>query len=150
MLMERGDAGKYKGKSLEEIDLDMDEEIVCDEANDEANFPEPQIEVPENALDSDINENIGSKKESEIVAPIHAAEKKKPQKRELVPWTTCQKKVVLEHFEDNIKKKRPPKRHECDALIAEHPELLKNKNWLKIKVFIQNAYTKKMRLEADD
>lgn len=31
LLMERGDAGKYKGKTLEEIDLDMEEEILQDD-----------------------------------------------------------------------------------------------------------------------
>lgn len=31
MLMERGDAGKYKGQSLEEIDVDMNEDLVMDD-----------------------------------------------------------------------------------------------------------------------
>lgn len=80
---------------------------------------------------------------------IHAQsvrnETKKGQKRVLVPWTENQKKVVLNNFKTHIKASRPPKRAECDELISKHPDLLKNKNWLKIKVFIQNQYKNKKK-----
>nr|CAI5821399.1 unnamed protein product [Callosobruchus analis] len=59
-----------------------------------------------------------------------------------VKWTSEQKQVVTRYFKQHVKEKRPPKRAECEALIEQHPELLENKSWTKIKVFIQNLYTK--------
>lgn len=38
---------------------------------------------------------------------------------------------------------KPPKRHECDTLKQQHPKLLENKDWIKIKVLNQNNYSKK-------
>lgn len=64
----------------------------------------------------------------------------KLKKRTLVPWTEEQKQVVRNYFLTNIERKKPPKRLECEDLKSLYPELLKNKDWLKIKVFIQNLY----------
>lgn len=63
--------------------------------------------------------------------------------RGLIPWTAEQKKICTTFFKFHIKNKQPPKRHECEALKEKHRDLLINKDWLKIKVFIQNTYTKK-------
>lgn len=65
------------------------------------------------------------------------------KRRVLVPWTAQQKSAALKFFREHIKSKKPPKRHECERLKDEYPELLQNKDWLKIKVFVQNVYTKK-------
>ncbi|CAH2100591.1 unnamed protein product [Euphydryas editha] len=62
------------------------------------------------------------------------------KKRVLVHWTTAQKNLVIKHFKRHIRSKKAPKRRECDALKALHPELLQNKDWKKIKVFMQNYY----------
>lgn len=73
------------------------------------------------------------------------AETKRPKhvkKRVLVPWTPEQKRVVHVYFKEHIVQKRAPKKTECEALIQEHPLLLHNKNWLKIKVYVQNKYSK--------
>nr|CAI5848191.1 unnamed protein product [Callosobruchus analis] len=67
---------------------------------------------------------------------------KKP-KRILVPWSDEQKRVTTDFFKDHIKKKRSPKRNECEVLKSMFPDLLSNKDWLKIKVFVQNIYSKK-------
>lgn len=67
----------------------------------------------------------------------------KKKKRELVPWTEEQKGVVKNFFKGHIAHKKPPKRNECETLIKQHGKLLENKDWLKIKVFIQNLYTNK-------
>nr|CAI5867283.1 unnamed protein product [Callosobruchus analis] len=60
-----------------------------------------------------------------------------------VPWTAEQKRVVETFFAKHIKSKRPPKRDECRILKEQYGDLLANKDWLKIKVYVQNKYTKK-------
>lgn len=75
------------------------------------------------------------KKNQEVAIP---SERKR--KRVLIPWTKEQKKCVTTFFAEHIKSQKPPKKVECEELKALHPEVLSNKNWLKIKVFIQNIY----------
>lgn len=60
----------------------------------------------------------------------------------LVPWTKEQKDVVTKYFKFHIKNHQPPKKNECEKLKEQHVDLLKNKDWLKIKVFVQNIYSK--------
>lgn len=147
MLMERGDAGKYKGKSLEEIDVDMNEEIVLDE--DVTGNNEYMLHNPRIALDEDIcvaeNDNETKIETKRVVPKINEI-----KKRQLVPWTSQQKKVVLEFFKVHVKNRKPPKRAECDTLIQKFPDLLQNKSWTKIKVFIQNYYKNKTKFDPDD
>nr|CAI5840636.1 unnamed protein product [Callosobruchus analis] len=83
--------------------------------------------------------NTEREKRTEINrTPASTIKRKSRKKRVLVPWTEKQKNVVNASFKEHIKQRQTPKRNECEGLIAEHPELLENKNWLKIKVFVQN------------
>lgn len=137
ILMEKGEAGQFKGKSLDEINLDLDEPI--EEPEKELMKRQEEI-AEENDVIAEENDDIHNEEEN--------SNKEKPQrvmkgKRILVPWTSQEKKVVLQFFRNHIKNKRPPKRGECEDLISNNPELLKNRNWLKIKVFIQNQYKNK-------
>lgn len=51
--------------------------------------------------------------------------------------------MVKDFFKTHIKTKTPPKRAECEQLKEQYEGIFANKNWLKIKVFVQNEYTKK-------
>ncbi|CAH0552473.1 unnamed protein product [Brassicogethes aeneus] len=134
VLMEKGEAGHFKGKSLDEIDLNLEENLMDISEDDlesreksfnEANeSPKPSTSKPQNTVNLD----------SKI--------KKESKKRTLVPWTSDQKKMVTNYFKNHIKKKCPPKKSECLELISKNVELFNNKNWLKIKVYIQNQYLK--------
>ncbi|CAG9822955.1 unnamed protein product [Phaedon cochleariae] len=139
MLMERGDAGKYKGKSLEDIDINMDEEIGLQEdmsANNCLDGSDDEVDLSHEIADSEVFHD-------EPLLPKPSTPSKYKPKRVLVPWTTQQKKIVLDFFKNHIKHNRPPKRNECEELLTKYPDLLSNKSWTKIKVFVQNVYTKK-------
>ncbi|CAG9826873.1 unnamed protein product [Diabrotica balteata] len=136
LLMEKGKAGQFKGKSLEEIEINLEEDIMEDDDghNDEV-FGEQKNEI------NDVIESKGpecSNNEKKGIMDMKA----KNKKRVLVPWTENQKKVVKMYFKTHIKQKMPPKKSECEDLILKNPDILKNKNWLKIKVFVQNEYKK--------
>lgn len=64
------------------------------------------------------------------------------KKRLLQPWKEEQKTLVLKYFKQHIKDKIPPKKGECLQLKDSYPELLINKSWEKIKIFVVNQYTK--------
>lgn len=80
---------------------------------------------------------------SEVAVP----KRKKP--RFLVPWTKEQKDVVQQYFRKHIKANKVPKKMECEQLRLQHSKLLHNKDWVKIKVFVQNEYTKRERLKKE-
>ncbi|KAL1492583.1 hypothetical protein ABEB36_010823 [Hypothenemus hampei] len=147
LLMERGAANEYKGKKLDELDIDLDQDLnglsTCrhEEESEESDM-EAKIEINLQPKIPPKAEQVASG--STVVASgstIVASEGKKLRK--LIPWTPEQKKIVKEYFKNNIKNSKPPIRTECEELKSKYPEVFENKNWLKIKVFIQNEYSKK-------
>ncbi|KAK5647978.1 hypothetical protein RI129_002870 [Pyrocoelia pectoralis] len=131
MVMEKGGASEYQGKALEDININLNENLLSNgEESDESDGEDIFEETAKKPEQTNIQQ-------PEIIIP------KKGKIRTLVPWTQQQKKVVKEYFRKNIAKKKPPIRSECEKLKEIHKDLLDNKDWLKIKVFIQNQYTKK-------
>ena len=130
LLMESGEAAEYKGKALDEIDIDLDQNLLeITESDDEPNDPE-NYDLSVSDLNISNNSTVSNKKV-----------RTKPRK--LIPWTEQQKKLVNTFFADHILNCRPPKKHECVQLKDRNPIILSNKDWLKIKVYVQNQYVKK-------
>lgn len=100
--MEQGAPNQHKGKSLSEIDIDLNEDLL------ESVSKEEEIEdviEPIQEIDGTGNIIFDVKHTSTII--------KKTDKRILTPWTTEQKEAVNFFFIDHIKKKQPPKKEEC-------------------------------------
>ncbi|CAG9827006.1 unnamed protein product [Diabrotica balteata] len=134
LLMEKGQAAKFKGKSLEEIEVDMEEELFTSENTSE--------EVDEAEELRDLHRSPESTPEpSTSTCDRKKGKTYKRIKRER--WTEQQKRTVTEHFQLHITNKKAPKEKECTQLLRKYSDLLHNKDWQKIKVFIQNAYSKK-------
>lgn len=131
LLMEKGTAAEFKGKSFDEIAVDMDEDLLVEDAYEENN-----IECP-----AEMEEIESTADRSEPTSSSHKNSKYTKIERER--WTEEQKIKVKLFFENHIRTKRPPKERECKTLISQYPDLLHNKNWKKIKVFVQNLYSKK-------
>ncbi|KAG5884923.1 hypothetical protein JTB14_001881 [Gonioctena quinquepunctata] len=122
VLMESGQAGQYKGKTLDEIDLDLEEDVNEESSDEEA------IETREEILEQ-------QEPSTSSVPP--------KKKRILVPWTPEQKKLAKLYFKVHIQNKVPPKKGECNDLKETHSGVFENKTWEQIKVFIQNIYRNK-------
>lgn len=137
ILMEKGEAGEYKGKSLDEINIDLNENLLINDDDEGINAEDNDREEITEDLFHTKNE-VATDKIQEIKVQVQ-----KERKRILVPWTVEQKRVVSTYFKSHIERKIPPKRKECDELKSTYPELLGNKDWLKIKVYVQNIYSKK-------
>lgn len=146
LLMESGNADSYKGKCLDDINLDLEQDLlenVDDHDNtDLDDIIEYDAAIPtEKSNETDfIDNSVITPTATPLSDVSNVTDTKK--KRNLVPWTTQQKNIVKKFFSKHIKNKQPPKRHECEELRSQHPDILHNKDWLKIKFFIQNAYTK--------
>lgn len=135
LLMERGEAGKYKGKCLEEIDLNLEENLDIGES-DEDNI---------NSLDVNINKQNDELELENDQGLVKEKPKTQIRKRELVPWTVQQKQIVQSFFANHIKQQKAPKRAECSKMVELYPNVFQNKSWTKIKVFVQNCYMKKQK-----
>ncbi|CAG9773287.1 unnamed protein product [Ceutorhynchus assimilis] len=148
MVMEKGGADHYKGKSIDEIDIDMEENLLGDkECDDNSDDDEDENPIIDELLDTSKPstsrcQDIASSNE---IDEESATTIKKRKNRKLVPWTDEQKTVTLDYFKEHIELKKPPKRLECEDLKSKYKQVLSNKDWLKIKVFIQNVYTKKKK-----
>lgn len=137
LAMESGSAGKFKGKSLDELEVDMDEDLLAPESSlCESGLMEQYDEHEE--VYNDLIMSTEDKEEKQANKTIQSK-----QKRHLVPWTKEQKEILYKYFKNHIKTCTPPRKAECMNLIQQHSRTLQNKSWLKVKVFIQNAYTKK-------
>lgn len=139
LLMEKGGAAAYKGKGLDEININLEENLLQEVDNEDDDILQ---EIDDLKLPTEIPVQI---EEPEIQLPSTSSNTNlsKPKRRILIPWTTEQKRIVEHCFRNHITYNKPPKRAECELLIGQHKELLKNKDWLKIKVYIQNQYKKK-------
>ncbi|KAJ8949485.1 hypothetical protein NQ318_005952 [Aromia moschata] len=136
LLMESGDAGKYQGKTLDEINLE--EDLMNPEKNNETSEEDVSDEEGELLQQIKCTPQISNKVEQKKeVATV--------KKRVLTKWSDRQKQVALNFFKEHIKQKKPPKRDECAKLKELNGDLFNNKDWLKIKVFIQNIYTNKLK-----
>lgn len=143
MVMEKGGADHYKGKCIDDIDIDMEENLL-DENNYDDDSDEGENDIVDDLIDFSkaTTSNCKALNRSNDAAEEFASKSKKKCIRKLVPWTNKQKEVTLKYFKNHIKSKKPPKKHECDELKEKYKEILQNKDWLKIKVFVQNAYKK--------
>lgn len=142
LLMEQGKAAEFKGKTLNEIDFDMEEDLlsksqISDKSEDENELNENEILVETNMAKDVIANNI---LETKTLLPLPP---KIGKKRTLQPWTTEQKEVAKICFAKHIRMSIPPKKGECEKLKLQHKVLFSNKTWTKIKVFIQNEYSKR-------
>lgn len=145
MLMEKGEAGAYKGKRLDEIDINLEEEIVVNE-NEDADSVSEHEGIEEHSVESTVSEQFRPPSEVRDVPSsaynIASCSITKKKKRVLIPWTTEQKQLTKMFFKNHIKNKIPPKKDECEQLQTLHAIIFHNKTWPQIKVFVQNAYKK--------
>ncbi|XP_050497567.1 uncharacterized protein LOC126878741 [Diabrotica virgifera virgifera] len=152
VLFDKGQGLQYKGKSLEDIDIDPTKDLVeaCDNSDDDS-LSEPPNDRPDNyvsedseALDRDNsdNETTTKRKQCKEKDCNSSGIIKKKAKNNRVRWTEEQKKLVKSYFKGHIKKRISPKKEECQTLIDEQPILLKNLDWVKVKTFVYNNYRK--------
>lgn len=142
ILMEDGRSSNFKGKTLDEIEIDLDENLLNSEREDN---PEDEIDdLLDDYVEEKNHNNIPTARDTQEENEVLGQQKSKKQ-RILVKWTDEQKSVVKKFFNEQIKNHKAPKRHECEKLIEQHKDVFYNKNWLKIKVYIQNQYQKSKR-----
>ncbi|XP_072383666.1 uncharacterized protein [Diabrotica undecimpunctata] len=141
LLMMEGGAEKYKGKTLDEIDINL------------APLSDAEEEEMENILDTNDNLTVDCKIPSTSADLDNNKEPHKKmrnlKKKRFIdrrrPWTKQQKSIIAEYFSDNIKNRKPPIEIEVKHLIEEYPEVFKERKWTCIKAVVYNMYTGKLK-----
>lgn len=131
LMMEKGKGQEYKGKTLEEINVDLEDDCESEDSagedNDEA--------LPLNDL-IDVNEGHAEQQPVMMAIPTK-------KKRIIHKWTDEQKKAVKDNFKYEIEKGIPLRKHQIMALYDKYPRLGLPQEWMKIKVFAQNCSNSK-------
>ncbi|XP_050503549.1 uncharacterized protein LOC126882618 [Diabrotica virgifera virgifera] len=101
LLNETGEASKFKGKRLDEININLDP--VKDESNDEI---EESHEIMSDRLTATKYDGQVKEKDN-IINPIKVTQKKK---RILEPWNNLQKEKALTYFRNHVQQEIAPKK----------------------------------------
>lgn len=142
MMAKSSNIEQFKGKSLNEIEIE--DNLVEDSEEDNTEEDYDNILGPlENRNKMNTKFCINDKIDSETSC-VEQKKKlvQKKKKRILVPWTEEQKTITEKFFSNHIKQKLAPKKNEVLSLIEKYPNTFANKSWMMIKVFVQNKYAR--------
>lgn len=137
LLMTEGGAEQFKGKSLEEIDVDLNP------VSENITF-ENEIATISNADYSEYAEKLKGKvpeNEDEKTVDQQAVRKRCVNRR---IWSIDEKRIIANHFKDHIKEKRPPKKDEVMDFVRANPNF--QDKWSTIKAVVYNIYSKKLKI----
>ncbi|XP_068898893.1 uncharacterized protein [Tenebrio molitor] len=148
-MMEKGNATHFKNKSLDEIDININEAL--EDETDEENEPDLQngqenvvVHAVENiqnlqngSQDVAIENTPGSSKRNE------APKKKKSTKGLRRRWIESEKKMVKNAFAKNIKNRIFPKKDLIMKFIKEHADIFGEDDYVRIRTLIVNEYNTK-------
>lgn len=141
LLMSQGGAENFKGKPLEDIDIDL--EPLSTEENQFTKLLEDDLLVNQN---SDNVDKTPNKDCSEQIKKTL----KKPAKDLRISWSAEHKTLIASYFAKHIKTKQPPKRYEVEALMDQYPNMFEGKKWTSIKAVVYNIYSGKLKMPFVD
>uniref|UniRef100_A0A0A9YTF3 Nucleoside diphosphate kinase n=1 Tax=Lygus hesperus TaxID=30085 RepID=A0A0A9YTF3_LYGHE len=141
LIMEKGGAAEFKGKSLEEVELNMDADLLAEDLETNSDGEDDNMMTPQ--PQDELSDFVPAVVQPEPVEVQRRTLKKGT--RNIEPWSIQQKQAVAKYFRNHINLKKPPKRQECEALKAECP-IVKDRQWEKIKVLVQNMYLGKCKI----
>nr|XP_023030001.1 uncharacterized protein LOC111517932 [Leptinotarsa decemlineata] len=143
-MMDKGEGADFKGKTLEEIDIHLD------------NLEEENCPKIESDIDSD---NEAEKTQTPVDEDHHFSTKsnegndfkrkgmgKKTKLRG--SWSSKQKSLMEKFFKKHICEKITPKKEECLQLRNEYKDMFEDKTWVQIKVFIYNTFRKEKKMSS--
>ncbi|XP_064628861.1 uncharacterized protein LOC135488255 [Lineus longissimus] len=148
---EQGTLASYHGKSLDEMDVDIDEVISFEEESD----AEGEDEVDDiGSADVDVSvttatgAGTSAKSSASTSGPSTPTEDKSGQKKaKPVPWTDEQRQAVRHYFTQHIALGKCPSKREVEGCQTEEP-CLKKRAWRNIKDFVRNDIVKAKRKKS--
>ncbi|XP_050514061.1 uncharacterized protein LOC126889627 [Diabrotica virgifera virgifera] len=170
IAIEHGDANKYAGKSLNEINI---EDLPClEEESEEVALPadageginntedtSSDDEIPLSNIKEQVFMNQGKRKssatEEELISTKKETQVKKRKKEkqsaktlkttQKTPWTSEEIKSVMTFFKFDLKKELLPGKQKCEECKSKYP-VLERRKWTDIKFYLKNYYSRNKRL----
>ncbi|CAJ1081294.1 hypothetical protein F2P79_020338 [Xyrichtys novacula] len=163
MALEQGCLAEFKGKSLDDICIDPEENVHLD--SDQERDPEApcdpeaddESDSPENATTTEDSETIGpdvrhtvnnAAPQQDTVTTPQARDHQKPVKRlkgrqpsKRKTWEKEEIAAVERHMMSFITTCRVPGKSDCDKCLSAEKTALRDRNWLAIKFYIKNRIT---------
>ncbi|XP_029685193.1 uncharacterized protein [Takifugu rubripes] len=137
LAMEGGTVSKYKGMTLEDIEID----------------PEETVTHSNEAPSSDTSEEECTNTEMENILPVTdtpaslarapAATQPRPVRaeRHRRKWTTEEAQAVEKHLMNFITTFTVPAKHDCMLCLQNESETLKDRTWTDVKHYVRNRIT---------
>ncbi|KAG5871775.1 hypothetical protein JTB14_023459 [Gonioctena quinquepunctata] len=139
LMMDKGEGADFKGKTLEEIDIHLDnlEEEDCPkiESDIESDNEAEKSQTP-------VDEDHHSSSESNEGNDFKRKRMSKKTKKLRGSWSSKQKSSMKEFFKEHICEKITPKKEECLQLRNKYRDMFEDKTWVQIKVFVYNTFRK--------
>lgn len=142
LMMEKGDANEYRGKNLDDIDINIDGLISEESDNDNSDLSEIELNdeiikehepkkkfkktthcVPK-SITSSIASTKQSKKKLETINDVVENRSKPKKKFDRIPWTDEQRTITVKYFQKHILLKKPPKKGECEDFILKNKTVM--------------------------
>lgn len=137
LLMTEGGADEFRGKSLDEINIDLNP--VYDNEN-LLNY-DYDLETPRQEIHQSRVKDFQKTTKSNITR-----KSSNPHKLdERQSWSQSHKNIIAQHFSQNIQEKKPPKKHLVKEFMNLYPEIFKDKKWTSIKAMVYNMYSGKLK-----
>ncbi|CAG0884569.1 unnamed protein product, partial [Cyprideis torosa] len=134
--IEKGNVEGLKGKTLDNIEVNLSDRL------EEENFSDEEL-TPSRAQYDDLEDEADV--ESTRMATTVSTRRRNNKIVVFTAWSEAEKKAVLNHpiTKELLSQKRIPRKQDCDQVIKDAPELLRNRPWQKVKFFIVNQSRKK-------
>nr|XP_055062226.1 uncharacterized protein LOC129445121 isoform X3 [Misgurnus anguillicaudatus] len=130
MAMEKGTLSSFKGKRLDDIEIDPNEQLEAEgdtmssDEEDCSDLPQTTSPVP-----AETDQPSASQKDQGSSIP--------PKRK----WEEVEVKAVEKHMMKFIKTCKVPGKQDCERCIQAEPEALKERTWTGVKNYVRNRIT---------
>ncbi|XP_040904428.1 uncharacterized protein LOC121198075 [Toxotes jaculatrix] len=151
MALEKGRLAEFKGKTLDDISIDPEENVhldsdtedVCESGSQESQITSSQREENEPTM-SDVSyiDEAPQQGTTTPPGPCHGQSPKRgrqPFKRRM--WEKAEIVAVEKHMMSFITTCRVPGKSDCDKCLKAEKVALKDRNWLAVKFYVKNRIT---------
>lgn len=143
--MEKGESSQYRGKSLDEISVIV-EEPVCEVEESSSDIDEAPTSNKDNEKDNNImiseviavqETPLKQKKSIKSNKQTSSTPQNKKKNVVIIPWANEDKIKLNTFFKNHMLLGKVHNKKECENLMKTYPN--SNKPWKKIKNFVYNA-----------
>ncbi|CAJ1081563.1 uncharacterized protein LOC113091074 [Xyrichtys novacula] len=133
LALEQGQLGKYKGKSLDEINIDVNETVDV-----EAGSQEDTERVETGSQEDTEGVRAGFQEDTDGVETGSQEDTDGKQTVIKRSWKPEECTAVQKHLRKFIVMNQVPGKADCERCIAAEPEALKDRDWKAIKYYVKN------------